>query len=104
MNGYSDAKLRLDRALPGMKRFVFHDLRRTFRTILGDLDIPPHVAEAMIAHSQRGIERVYNRHDYRQQMRRGFELFEARLDAILSPRPPGTVTDIASRRVKTDAA
>ena len=44
--------------------FTVHDLRRTFRTQLGLLGVPGHVAERCMNHRIPGIERTYNVHDY----------------------------------------
>ena len=42
-----------------------HDLRRTMRSDLGRLGIPPHVAELAINHVKGGVEGIYDRHKYR---------------------------------------
>jgi integrase len=41
-----------------------HDLRRTMRSGLGRLGVPPHVAELAIGHARRGIEATYDRYSY----------------------------------------
>jgi integrase len=48
----------------GLEPFTIHDLRRTARTHLEALGVAPHVAERCLNHKIRGIEGVYNRHDY----------------------------------------
>src|SRR5262249_23321532 len=71
-NGPVDAKL-LTRGVAkclkrfkevGIAAFTLHDLRRTCRTGLGRLKIPPHIAERVLNHAQPGIEGVYDRHAY----------------------------------------
>ncbi|WP_241573752.1 tyrosine-type recombinase/integrase [Rosenbergiella nectarea] len=52
--------------------FTVHDLRRTSRSLLASLHVPPHVAERCLNHKLKGIEGIYDRHDY----------FEERKDAI----------------------
>jgi integrase len=38
----------------------FHDLRRTFRNALtAELNVPPHVAEALVGHAESGLVRTY---------------------------------------------
>lgn len=44
-----------------------HDLRRTFRTRLGALGFPPHVAEKCINHKLEGMLEIYDRHDYKDE-------------------------------------
>ncbi|MCK5806372.1 MAG: tyrosine-type recombinase/integrase [Lentisphaeria bacterium] len=44
--------------------FTVHDLRRTARTNLARLGVPPHVAEAAINHKPPKIQQVYDHYDY----------------------------------------
>lgn len=44
--------------------FTVHDLRRTCRTLLAQLGVPGHVAERCLNHKLRGVEGIYNQHDY----------------------------------------
>ena len=44
--------------------FTIHDLRRTARTHLEALGVAPHIAERCLNHKIKGIEGIYNRHDY----------------------------------------
>ena len=44
--------------------FTLHDFRRTARTHLEALGVAPHVAERCLNHKLKGVEGVYNRHDY----------------------------------------
>ena len=48
----------------GLPPFVIHDLRRTARTQFAALGIPPHIAERCLNHKLKGIEGIYNVHDY----------------------------------------
>ncbi|SMF39917.1 tyrosine-type recombinase/integrase [Pseudogulbenkiania subflava] len=50
--------------MPGVPAFTVHDLRRTARTHLADLGIDPVVAERCLNHKIKGVEGIYNRHDY----------------------------------------
>jgi len=44
--------------------FTVHDLRRTARTHLAALGVSPNIAEMCLNHKLKGIEAVYNVHDY----------------------------------------
>ncbi|MEN4873483.1 site-specific integrase [Kosakonia cowanii] len=44
--------------------FTVHDLRRTSRSLLASLSIPPHVAERCLNHKLKGVEGIYDRYDY----------------------------------------
>lgn len=53
----------------GLEHFTVHDFRRTARTHLEALGAPPHVAERCLNHKIKGVEGVYNRHDYFEERR-----------------------------------
>lgn len=55
-----------------VENFTIHDFRRTARTHLASLGVDPFVAERCLNHKIKGVEGVYNRHDY----------FEERKDAL----------------------
>lgn len=44
--------------------WTLHDLRRTCRTRLADLDVDDLVAEMVLGHKLQGVRRTYNRHSY----------------------------------------
>lgn len=52
--------------------FTVHDLRRTARTLLASLKVPPHISERCLNHKLRGVEGVYDHYDY----------FDERFDAL----------------------
>ena len=49
--------------------WVKHDLRRTVRTNLSALGVADHVAEMVLGHGRKGIQRVYDRHRYLEEIR-----------------------------------
>jgi len=53
----------------GVTGWVFHDLRRTFRSGLAKLGVREEVAELLLNHARRGLARVYNQHEYLEEMR-----------------------------------
>lgn len=55
-----------------LEHFTVHDLRRTCRSLLASIGIPGYVAERCLNHALKGVEGIYNRHDY----------FEERRDAL----------------------
>ena len=57
----------------GLPHFTVHDFRRTARTHLAALGVEPHVAERCLNHKLKGVEGVYNRHDYFEEQRRALE-------------------------------
>jgi len=69
----------------GVCDWTLHDLRRTFRTKLGQLGVRPDIAERVVNHinSRSDMEIVYDRYKYLPEMRAAFELWEAHVDALL---------------------
>ena len=53
----------------GIAQFTLHDLRRTCRTGLSKLKIPPHIAERVMNHAPERIVGTYDTHDYLDEKR-----------------------------------
>lgn len=69
----------------GAKKLRPHDLRRTFRTALSRLGIPPHVAELCMNHQEtETMRRVYDGHDYTAEMVDAWDRAGAHLAALRS--------------------
>jgi integrase len=51
----------------GVTGWVWHDIRRTVRSKLAELSVPYEIAERVLNHAMTKLERVYNRHGYRQE-------------------------------------
>ena len=67
---WSDAKRKLDACLAdaSLPDWRLHDLRRSMRTGLGRLGVPPHVAELAINHLKRGLQRDYDHYNYEPEI------------------------------------
>jgi integrase len=82
----SQAKAKLDAAIAqvaDIPHWRVHDLRRTVRTNLAATGILPVIAEVVLAHRQRGISAVYDRHTYLEEKRDALEQWETRLAQIV---------------------
>jgi len=66
----------------GLPHFTIHDLRRTLRTQLGAMGIPPHIAERVLNHKLKGVEAVYDRHDYFDDRKQALEQWAAVMESI----------------------
>jgi integrase len=64
-----------------------HDLRRTVRTGLSQLSVPPHIAELVIGHSIGGIVKVYDRYDYLAERREALTRWADHVLTIVGERP-----------------
>lgn len=91
--GFSKAKARMDQLMSEQSPppWVIHDIRRTVRTRLASLRVSDLVAEMVIGHGRKGIQRVYDQHTYELEMREALELWAARLRDILTPPPENVV-------------
>jgi integrase len=67
----------------GIEAFTLHDLRRTCRTGLAKLQIPPHVAERVLNHAQQRIPGTYDVHDYLPEKRDALVKWAKHLQEIL---------------------
>lgn len=103
INGFSFQKSKLDGIMTGalgdfkMKPWVLHDLRRSVRTRLSALKVeenvdgrkrqrrlvPDEVCEMIIGHGRKGMQRIYDQHDYLDEMREALEAWNARLREIV---------------------
>lgn len=75
VSGFGKLKCRLD-AATGVTDWRLHDLRRTAATGMAEMGIEPHVVEKILNHSSgkiSGVAAVYNRFDYRDEMREALE-------------------------------
>jgi integrase len=82
---FADYKKKLDAKLPGMAPWVIHDLRRTARSLLSSL-VLLHIAERVLGHAQRGMERVYDRHQYDKEKAWALQKLAQKIEAIVAGR------------------
>jgi len=66
----------------GVAPFTLHDLRRTVRTGLARLRVPPHIAEAVLNHRAAGIIAVYDRYSYVDEKREALTKWAAHLATL----------------------
>jgi integrase len=94
--GFSKAKAALDTQMKeslgvAPPPWVIHDIRRTVRTRLASLRVPDMVAEMVIGHGRKGLQRVYDQHRHVDEMREALELWASRLRDIVNPPPENVV-------------
>jgi len=83
-NGFSKSKVALDKA-SGVHGWTLHDLRRSYRSNLARLKVPPHIAERIVNHisSRTEVERIYDRHQYLDEMREAVAKYDEWLSHLL---------------------
>jgi integrase len=88
--GWSTAKRKLDSRLAAtgsrLPHWTLHDLRRTMRTGLGRLGVPPHIAELAINHAKAGIVAVYDRYTYGAEVAAALAKWAEHVMAIVEGR------------------
>jgi integrase len=83
---FNRGKRALDAHMPAdTPHFVFHDVRRSVRSQLSALKIEDHVAEKIIGHGRKGLQRVYDRHRYESEIREGLIAWQRKLRLIVDP-------------------
>jgi integrase len=88
-SGWAWGKLALDNTITNaqgraLAPWTLHDARRTMRTGLGRLGIPPHVAELCINHVRGGVQAIYDRHTYQPQIKAALAVWSTHIEQLLS--------------------
>lgn len=98
-SGYSKAKARLDDLMSEelakiagsdegcrrtkLKPWRLHDLRRTAKTLMVRAGVRPDISERVLGHVIRGVEGVYDRHDYIAEKRSALEALSSFVQKIV---------------------
>lgn len=76
--------------LEDVPHWTLHDFRRYFSSTMAMLGTPLHVTERLLDHrtgSESAVARIYNRHNFRAEMRNALEIYERHLIAVLTDDP-----------------
>jgi integrase len=104
--GWSKDKVKLDKRISELRvksgrgpmpDWDVHDLRRTARTLMAKAGVPGDIAERVLGHKIRGIEGVYNQHNYPTEKRDALEKLAAMIERIVNP-PPSNVATLGEHR------
>jgi integrase len=87
-SGWSKCKAELDKLAP-IAPWTLHDLRRTFRTTLGQLKVRPDIAERLVNHvsARTDMEETYDLYTYLPEMREAMEKWEAFVQSVCIDAP-----------------
>jgi integrase len=69
-----------------LPHWTLHDLRRTMRTGLARLGVAPHVAERVVNHAQGGVEGIYNKHPYQDEIKAALATWADHVVAVVEGR------------------
>jgi len=98
-SGWSRAKASLDKAM-GASDWVIHDLRRTVTTGMARLNIPPHVADKVLNHTQgtiHGVAKVYNQFEYLDERKSALDAYSNFIEQLVRPSGETNVVEMARR-------
>jgi integrase len=88
---------RIKPLLQDMPSFTVHDFRRTARTHLAALGVDPHVAERCLNHKLKGVEEIYNKHDYFEERKAALNEWARLLEALEEGRPDYNVVPLKKK-------
>jgi integrase len=74
----------------GCAAWRLHDARRTVATGMADIGVLPHTIEAVLNHisgHKAGVAGIYNRSDYRQQMKTALAMWADHVESIVTGTP-----------------
>ena len=102
MSSFSRLKKKLDKA-SGVTGWTLHDLRRTGRTLLADLEVLDETAERVLGHSQGGLMATYNISRHRKQKAAALTLLQDEVLRIVDkPRATSLGSKWPDARVPVD--
>ncbi len=100
LRGYSKLKRRVD-TLSGIDGWRWHDLRRTARTGLSKLGVSRDIAEACLNHisGRSGLVRVYDRHDYAEEVIAALTRWQNYVIALAAKPPSAEIVPMRRPRL-----
>jgi integrase len=103
VNGWSNAKEEIDCVMARElgrepEHWVLHDLRHVIRTRMAELGVDDKVAEMILGHAKKGMERVYNEHQYQKEMRTAYNQWAELLRGLVAPEPTDKVVRMQKRK------
>jgi integrase len=93
-SGFSKSKAALDAKLTEIRKaagrkpmqpWVFHDLRRSSRSLMSRAGVSSDHAERVLGHVIPGVRGTYDRHEYADEKRAALEKLDAQINRILRP-------------------
>jgi hypothetical protein len=83
---FTSLKAKIDALIDPPIDYNLHDTRRTCRTGMSRLRVPPHVSERVLGHAQLGIERVYDVHSYADEKRHALQTWADHVEEVVTGR------------------
>ena len=93
LNAHHVLKRRIDQQIQ-IEPWVFHDLRRTSRSLMARAGVPRDIAERVLGHVIQGVEGTYDRHSYRDEKADALAKLAGLVALIINP-PAENVVPLA---------
>ena len=81
-----------------LEPWVVHDLRRSAKTLMQRAGTAPNISERVLGHVIPGVEGIYDRHNYEEQIGDALERLAALVADILDPTSPSKVVPLWKRQ------
>jgi integrase len=85
ISGFSKFKEKFDEACCGVSGWTLHDLRRTAKTLMRRAGVSPADSEQCLGHVIKGVEGVYDKHDYYDEKKRAYDALATLIERIVDP-------------------
>jgi integrase len=109
-NSFSECKAELDATLTKAKSkrgkgansafaqpWVLHDLRRTAKTLMQRAGVRPDISERVLGHAIKGVEGVYDQHDYSAEKAAALQALADQVNSVLNTSGAANVNQRAVR-------
>ena len=95
---FASAKVRLDKHMPDVPHWTFHDLRRTVTTQMAEeLGVAPHVTDKILNHVSgtiKGVVRVYQRAEFLKERKAALDAWADYVEALVNPSKASNVVEL----------
>jgi integrase len=85
IQGMSKRKDQFETKLKDVAPWTIHDLRRTARSLMSRAGVLPHISERVLGHAVGGVQGIYDRHQYCEEMAQALRLLAGLIENILRP-------------------
>ncbi len=71
-----------------IEHWSIHDLRRTAKTKMAELGVPPHVSEKVLGHKLSGVLAIYDQHGYVKEQQEALDLLAGHVQSCVDSTKP----------------
>jgi integrase len=100
VSGWSKLKRRLDGLAKLEAPWTVHDFRRSVSTGMNERGAEPHIVEAVLGHTVKGVAAVYNKAKHEAAKRAALEAWGAHISALVHGKARGKVVPMRRWRAK----